>query len=228
MDACRAIVAAGVLLAATLGPTTPAVADIIGTSGDDQIRGTSRHDWIEGRAGDDVIRALGGDDFVHGDSGDDVQYAGRGPDFMNGWAGNDELHFGAGADWGLGLAGDDKLWGGANNDRPLEGGRGADLVHGGSGDDRVFGNDDSDRLSPGHGSDEVAGGHGGDTIVVTSDDSPDEIDCGPGDDAVVYRGELDTGDTLVRCEQVIVHPVDEGTPAAPREMVVSRADSQEP
>lgn len=87
--------AGGAVLAAATAVAGPAMADIVGTSGDDKIRGTADSDWIEGRAGDDLIRGLGGaEDSLHGNAGNDTVYGGAGLDFINGWSGDDLLHFG--------------------------------------------------------------------------------------------------------------------------------------
>lgn len=71
-------------------------ATIVGTGGDDNIRGTMGHDVIVARGGDDLIRALAGHDTVCGGAGNDVLNGGRGNDLLNGQRGNDVLRGGPG------------------------------------------------------------------------------------------------------------------------------------
>ncbi len=78
------------------------------------INGTSGADELNGTTDDDVINGLGGDDIIHGDDGDDV------------------ISGGGGADTLYGDNGDDQLQGGSNDDR-LVGGLGNDILTGGSG-----------------------------------------------------------------------------------------------
>jgi len=90
-------------------PGTPAEqcdgrdATVVGTPGDDVLRGTARAD---------VIVALGGDDKVK---------AGKGPDLVCGGDGDDKLAGDAGGDKLLGGGGDDRLIGGPGKDRLLGG-----------------------------------------------------------------------------------------------------------
>ncbi|WP_210505722.1 ExeM/NucH family extracellular endonuclease [Naasia sp. SYSU D00057] len=87
---------------------------IVGTAGDDVLRGTN---------GRDVIVGLGGDDVITGGNGDDV---------ICGGAGNDRLDGANGVDALLGGSGDDVLSGGNGADR-LVGGAGTDVLDQGSG-----------------------------------------------------------------------------------------------
>jgi uncharacterized delta-60 repeat protein len=88
-------------------------ATIVGTSGNDKLRGTRRSD---------VIAGLGGNDTISGGAGNDV---------ICGGAGNDKISGGAGKD---------KLYGGAGRDR-LNGGSGKDALNGGAGKDSCAGRD---------------------------------------------------------------------------------------
>jgi Ca2+-binding RTX toxin-like protein len=45
---------------------------VVGSNGDDVLRGSGRDERLEGRDGDDVLRGRGGDDRLEGGSGDDV------------------------------------------------------------------------------------------------------------------------------------------------------------
>ena len=94
------------------------LATIVGTRGDDRLRGTDGVDVLIARGGDDVIRARGGDDRV---------CARGGADRIRGGGGDDRLR--AGAD-------DDKVGGGADDDW-INGGRGTDRCRGGAGENRL-------------------------------------------------------------------------------------------
>lgn len=80
---------------------------IIGTNGNDAIRGTNSNDLILGLGGNDSISGgngsdciLGGDgnDSIAGEAGNDVLLGGNGNDIMSGGLGNDNLVGGAGYD----------------------------------------------------------------------------------------------------------------------------------
>ncbi len=164
--------------------------------GDDLMAG----DYLIGTSGDDVLR--GGDDILRGGPGMDF---GDG-DYLQGLDGNDDLQGGddilefgpggtgalppgriffSGGDMLFGDNGDDHLQGG---DDLLLGGSGADTwggdqMPGGAGNDVVMGGDDV--LIGGAGNDwmvgESAGGGPGNDVVVGGDDY---LDGGPGDDVL--------------------------------------------
>ena len=92
------------------------MADIFGTVGDDNLKGTDEKDLIVGFAGDDTLAGGEGDDALFGNSGDDTLrggegdddlFAGRGDDLLEGGTGNDLFNGGAGADTMNGGAGRD-------------------------------------------------------------------------------------------------------------------------
>ncbi len=89
-------------------------ATIIGTTGNDKLKGTP---------GDDVISAGPGNDKVNGRGGDDLICGGGGNDKLNGGAGNDTVDAGPGNDKVNGKGGNDDLDGGEGYDR-LDGGPG--------------------------------------------------------------------------------------------------------
>jgi uncharacterized repeat protein (TIGR01451 family) len=89
-------------------------ATIVGTDGNDNIKGTRS---------DDVIVALDGNDKVNAKAGDDIVCMGDGKDHAVGGTGKDKL---------FGEAGKDHLIGNAGNDR-LDGGPGDDKCQGGAG-----------------------------------------------------------------------------------------------
>eukprot|EP01030_Chromulinospumella_sphaerica_P034873 gene34873-biopygen25830 len=84
------------------------MADIIGTSGDDNLVGTSGDDTITGLEGVDNLVGLGGNDILDGGADDDI---------LRGRDGNDTALGGDGNDYLQGGEGDDLLDGGAGFDR---------------------------------------------------------------------------------------------------------------
>ncbi|MGB0099523.1 MAG: calcium-binding protein [Nocardioides sp.] len=171
-------------------------ATVIGTPGDDRLRGTAGPDVIVGRGGDDRIRALAGDDLVCG---------GRGADDLLGGPGADELRGGAGAVDGSTYTGD-----------VVDGGVGADVLAPGVGPvpQRVRGVQRADTVSYRHSRRAVevdleagtARGQGADTIVgrgrlavlgsryddvLRGSAGPDSLDGGRGDDQVSGGGGRD-------------------------------------
>ena len=124
-----------------------AVATIIGTDGDDAIRGTARDDVILSLGGDDVISGKAGDDLICGGDGDDRivghkdddKIAGEGGnDKIDGYYGDDYITSGPGNDFVQGCDGEDVIDGGPGNDT-LRGERGNDLILGGTGNDNIKG-----------------------------------------------------------------------------------------
>jgi Ca2+-binding RTX toxin-like protein len=104
-----------------------AVANRVGTPGNDVLRGTSGPDVFLGFGGNDRIKGLGGNDRACG---------GGGRDRLVGGSGRDQLAGGAGADRLLGGDRPDLLRGGGGADR-LIGGRGRDRCAGGPAEDRA-------------------------------------------------------------------------------------------
>ena len=66
-------------------------ATIVGTPGNDTLRGTSKADVIVGLGGHDSITGRGGSDYICGGGGRDVIDAGDGSDSLSGGAGDDRL-----------------------------------------------------------------------------------------------------------------------------------------
>ena len=104
-------------------------ATIVGTEGNDNLRGTSRADVIVGLGGSDVINGLGGVDRLCGQ---------RGPDTVSGGPGSD------------------KLSGGETSDQ-LSGGDGDDLLDGNTGYDQLNGDLGTDVASYSYGANEGLG-----------------------------------------------------------------------
>ena len=66
-------------------------ATLVGTGGDDRLRGGKGRDVIVGRGGDDRVDGRGKRDIVCGNSGDDDLIGGTGSDTVDGGAGDDRL-----------------------------------------------------------------------------------------------------------------------------------------
>ncbi len=124
-------------------------ADVVGTDGNDELRGTPERD---------VIWGGGGDDSIHGSLGNDLLCGGPGADLVHGGRGNDEVDGGAGdGDRAIGDLGDDKVLGGTGDSDEAAGSLGIDTVSGGPGDfDFVHGDYGYDRMDGGPGTDDVA------------------------------------------------------------------------
>ncbi len=135
-------------------------AKIVGTEGNDVLRGTPDRDVIWGGKGEDTIFGSLGNDLLCGGADADVVHGGRGNDEVDGGAG--------GADRAIGGLGDDKVLGGAGAGDEAAGDLGIDIVNGGAGnEDLVHGDYGYDRMSGGAGSGDivsfatdVAGGKG--------------------------------------------------------------------
>lgn len=136
---------------------------VVGTAGDDVLRGTPRRDVIWAGPGDDMILGLGGHDVICGGGGDDVIFGGDGVDRIFGGAGDDTIHGGLGSDVLRGGGGDDVIYSERGNDE-IRGGPGDDRLYGGHGDDQIFGGAGDDFIHGGLGIDVLQGGRGNDTI----------------------------------------------------------------
>ena len=133
------------------------MANILGTSGDDELAGTPTGDQIYGYAGDDILRGNAGNDSLYGGAGDNTLYGGDGNDYL----------------WVADEAGNNRLFGETGNDF-LTGGAGNDLLEGGSGDDRLTAGSGDDTITTGGGVDLVYAGEGDDTVnaVFTNPNDP--------------------------------------------------------
>lgn len=162
---------------------------IIGTQGEDLIRGAGGRDTIVGLGeqdcltggpGRDTIRGKSGDDAARGGPGGDFIKGNRGSDHADGDGGSDRIRLGAGGDVGRGQ-------GGADN---ISTGRGPDRIAGGAGQDRIFGGPGADVLRGGRGRDLLVGGGG-----------RGQLDGGPGKDRCVTPHPRRV--TIKNCEIVI-------------------------
>lgn len=139
-----------------------------------QVVGTSGNDTLRGTDGNDIICGLGGKDTLIGDSGNDLLLGGGANDILRGNGGADDLRSGAGEDTLAGGGGNDKmkgqsdddiLSGGGGNDA-MRGNGGKDVIRGRGGNDSLFGNGGRDSLNGGRGDDRIDGGAGRDTCVA--------------------------------------------------------------
>ena len=197
-------------------------ATIVGTSGDDVLRGTPQRDVIWGGPGNDVIYGGLGNDVICGGAGDDLIHGGRGNDLLDGGPGTDRV---------FGDLGDDKVLGGPGDRDEVSGGLGIDTVSGGPGnEDLVRGDYGYDRMDGGPGTGDIASfstavagrrgsgvwaslkahkafGDGHDRLyrfeslegsafadTLTGDKGANVIDGGPGNDHIVGGGGQDTVD----------------------------------
>jgi Ca2+-binding RTX toxin-like protein len=154
--AVLAIIASAAVAQAATGPPEAAEpprcdgrrATIVGTDGDDVLRGTPQSD---------VIWAGPGNDVIYGGLGNDVVCGGPGDDLIHGGRGNDTLDGGPGTDRVFGDLGDDKVLGGPGDRDEVSGGLGIDTVSGGPGnEDVVRGDYGYDRMDGGPGSGDIA------------------------------------------------------------------------
>ncbi len=168
------------------------MADITGTSGDDELFGTTEGDVIRGDDGKDTIRGLEGNDEIHGedgndrlfgDQGDDVVYGGLGNDTLIGDSGNDTLYGGEGNDGFFGGGNDDTIYGEDGNDH-IFGDGGNDQIFGGADDDRLNGGSGHDTLDGGTGVNELNGNSGNDTLIHRYQTSTTTVDGGTGIDTL--------------------------------------------
>ena len=173
---------------------------IFGTAAADVIVGNDGDNSIDlstpGQAGVDRVCGNGGKDRVDARGNDDGRLLARGGanrDELLGTSANDELFGGDGNDDLKGFNGTDHLVGGPGDDSINSGG-GADRIDGGPGDDEI---DIVAFFSAQPGTVTVKAGDGDDTIEAADGDR-DEINCGPGKDAV----EFDAGiDEIKNCER---------------------------
>jgi hypothetical protein len=202
----------GVAPAAAARPSsaTGKACTVLGTVGNDHLKGTHGYDVICGFGGDDVLEGGGGADVLDGGAGNDVIDGGDGRDTAIGGSGDDTVRGGRGDDYAAGGDGTDILDGGGGSDA-LDGGPGNDALDGGAaaeepnpalGNDRLTGGDGNDTLTGGPGNDTVRGGTGNDRAsggdgndTVGGDDGDDTVTGGNGNDRL-DAGRAVTGDEL--------------------------------
>jgi Ca2+-binding RTX toxin-like protein/methionine-rich copper-binding protein CopC len=184
--------------------------NLVGTSGNDVIRGLAGNDRLFGLAGNDTLDGGAGDDYVDGDDGDDTLVGGDGNDRLVGGNGNDTLDGGEGNDTLAAGNGRDVLRGGAGNDilaardssmQDDSSDDGANQMFGDDGDDDLFGGNGNDTLDGGAGDDYVEGDDGDDTLVggdgndrLVGENGNDTLDGGAGNDTLEGENGNDTLD----------------------------------
>lgn len=175
------------------GVAGPGECTLIGTGGDDTLRGTPGEDVICGFGGDDTIYGGGGDDVVKGGGGNDTVYGQGGGDRLYGHIGEDLIYGQNGDDTIYGQGGGDRLYG-QNGDDVLLGGAGRDVLigkkhndvlRGGPGPDRLVGGSWRDRLLGGGGNDVLIGGEHADWLIDRS--GRDRLYGGPRNDYLNVR-----------------------------------------
>lgn len=175
-------------LTATNVPVSGVARDVQGTSGDDDLVGTSLSEVFNGNGGNDVIHAAAGNDVLLGGGGSDTFYGDDGDDFLDAGEGTNGIFGGAGDDVIQHVKGVDHIDGGDGIDtlklehsafltgetltfgQALGDGTTAVNVevlefHGGAGADFVAGGMANDVLDGGAGNDQLVGGGGNDSIV---------------------------------------------------------------
>ena len=151
-------------------------ATIVGSQGDDVLRGTPGDDVIVALGGDDIVNGNGGDDIICGNGGDDILFGGLGFDIIRGGGGSDHLYANSDTtrvdDFGAALyggAGRDFLVG-SNKADLLRGQLGRDDIRGYAGDDILRGGAGGDLLVGGGGADNTRGGKADDHIITSPGD----------------------------------------------------------
>ena len=183
------------------------IENIIGSAGNDWLRGDSNDNRLTGLAGDDtLIGGGGGNDRLDGGAGDDELAGGEGDDTLIGGAGADMITGGEGNDT-LSYAGSDeavdiRLRTGHASGGHAEGDEFSTVenVTGSDHDDRLAGDDrpegestgGDNTLSGGGGADEIYGGSGNDAVNGGAGDDAlyggagdDALDGGAGDDLLI-------------------------------------------
>jgi Ca2+-binding RTX toxin-like protein len=145
-------------LTVTVSDVVETGSNIVGTSEEDRLDGTTGNDRISGGNGIDQISGADGDDLVHGGNGNDEISGGRGADLLFGDAGHDVIDGGIGNDVLYGGSGFDHLTGGAGDDK-LYGDQGKDILIGGDGNDLLVGGESKDTLTGNGGADIFVLGH---------------------------------------------------------------------
>eukprot|EP01029_Cantina_marsupialis_P016090 TRINITY_DN3571_c0_g1_i1.p1 TRINITY_DN3571_c0_g1~~TRINITY_DN3571_c0_g1_i1.p1 ORF type:complete len:5289 (+),score=1833.13 TRINITY_DN3571_c0_g1_i1:2362-15867(+) len=121
---------------------------VIGTNGDDQLRGSSVANTLVGGLGNDTIVGIAGANLLQGEDGNDSITGGSNADTIEGGIGNDTLD---------GSQGNDSIDGGAGNDIINRyAATGDDSIDAGTGDDTIY---------SGEGSNTITGGTGSDTLT---------------------------------------------------------------
>ena len=176
---------------------------IIGSDGNDLLRGGGGEDTIDGLPGDDCINGQAGSDTMTGADGLDVILGEDGNDNATGGPGNDVIRLGNEADTATGDDGNDDITGdsgadtiaGNENNDLIKGFGDNDKITGDAGNDRVQGSGGKDNVNGNGGKDKVRGGTGNDKVKgeagndqVQSQGGKDKISGGTGKDNIRAGG----------------------------------------
>jgi len=145
-------------------PVDPSV-NLIGTEGNDVLRGGSGNDTLRGQGGNDSLFGGEGNDTLNGGDGADFIVGGESAadlrDVIYGGVGNDSIDAGYGNDLVYGMDGNDTIAGGFGADE-LQGQNGDDVITGSAYADLIFGGSGNDFVNGGFGHDLINGGSGAD------------------------------------------------------------------
>ena len=110
---------------------------ILGGSGNDLIRGTTRSDFVMAGNGNDTVYGGGEDDAIYGGGGEDLLYGDAGRDKIYGDTSNDRIFGGTGNDTIKGGQGRDRIYGQDGNDKLYDNDTAIDIIDGGAGTDGI-------------------------------------------------------------------------------------------
>ena len=158
---------------------------VIGSSGDDSLRGNDNDNLLIGGEGDDTVIGVNGDNTLIGMEGTNVLIGGDGDDLIIAGP-QDQISGGDGVDTLLIDVNDDVMVAMPNNIEVLITGEGNDSLIGTPGSDSIISAGGNNTLDGGGGGDFFMGGPGGDVIIDTNDP-----------DTFVFQDPTDGADTLL-------------------------------
>jgi Ca2+-binding RTX toxin-like protein len=82
---------------------------VLAGAGNDEVTGTTNHDYLLGETGDDLVLGGAGHDALIGGEGNDTLDGGEGHDYLAGDAGNDVMTGGSGEDFFDFVSGNDTI-----------------------------------------------------------------------------------------------------------------------
>ena len=201
------------------GDTLSNIETVIGSQGDDTLRGDMLANTLKGGDGADVLEGQGGADNLQGETGNDTLVGGAGDDTLVGGTGDDILRGGAGADQMDGgdgidivsyldsagaieinlatatLVGSDTAGDVLVSIEGVEGSAFSDDITGTDTADQLHGAGGNDTLSGARGDDLLVGGLGNDTLQGDRGSDTYTYNVGDGDDVIFDSGLLATAET---------------------------------
>ncbi len=169
-----------------------AVEEVVGGSGNDELRGDDANNLLDGGPGDDDLEGgLGGDDLRGGPGFDAVRYGLRGkPVFVSlNDVFDDGEHF---SDPGGDISEGDNV---RSDVEEVFGGGAGDTLEGDGGSTTFFGGPGPDVIAGGDGPDSLNGG-GGDDTLHAADGAADKVLGGGGTDSAEVDKDLDSTDSI--------------------------------